>query len=128
MRTVGGVWLTHVGWAADDELDLVVESLDDVLSNIKDQMDSLLSRNTADEGEKRNAIIKVSEVEVLLLEFLFRGLMVRGHLVQFSGSLGDWDTIREGERLRFLTQKPAEGGPIEEIVSVGLTDGGPLVT
>lgn len=128
VRAVGGVWLTHVGWATYDELDLIVESLDDVLSNIQDQVDSLLARNTADEGEKWDAVIKFPEVEVLLLELLFSGEMVWGNGVQLSGSLGNWDTIGEGEGLGLLTQKPAEGGPIEEIISVGFTDGGPLVT
>lgn len=105
--TSGSIWLTHVSWATNNELDLVVEFYDDMLSNVKNEMNTLLSCDSADKCEKRDGIIDVLEMEVLLLEFSLCNSVIGSHCIQFSDSFRNWDTIREGEWLRFLSQKPA---------------------
>ena len=75
------VWLPHVGWAAHDELNLVVELLDDVLGNVQDQVDALLAGHSADECEEWNGVVEVLEVEVLLLKLPLCSGMIRSNCI-----------------------------------------------
>lgn len=52
--TVGGIRFSHISWTSHKELDFVVELLNDMLSNLKDQVDTLLGSDSTNEGEKRD--------------------------------------------------------------------------
>jgi len=108
-------------------LDFAVELLDDMLGDVQDQMDSLLWYDSAYECKHWNAVIKVSEMEVLLLQHLFGCHVIWSSCVQFLQSFGDWNTVGVGEWSRFGPEEIGEGRGVEEVFSVGVADCCPLV-
>jgi hypothetical protein len=62
-----GVRLFHVGWSSNQELNFVFKFVDDMLSDVKNQVDTFLSSHSTNEGEYWDRVIKVLKVEVFLL-------------------------------------------------------------
>ena len=54
MSAASRVRLFHIGRASDEELHLELELVDDVLSDIKDQVNTFLSRNSTNERKERD--------------------------------------------------------------------------
>jgi hypothetical protein len=60
-------------------------------------MHTFLLGNSSDETKQRNIIIQCTEIEILLLHFLFGSSMIWCHVIKFLEPLLDWNTIRESE-------------------------------
>ena len=81
MRALRGIRLTHIGWTAYQNLNLVLEFHYEALSCIEDQMDALLSRDPANKGKHRHRIVQLLEFEVFLLEHSFCSNMIWSYCV-----------------------------------------------
>jgi len=66
--TSGCIWLFHTGWTAYKELYLVLKHVNQVFSNIQNQMNTFLTCNSSYEGENWNWVIKFAEMEIFLLQ------------------------------------------------------------
>ena len=89
-------------------MDLVIKLLDDVLSNVEDQMDTLLGSDSSYEGKEWDAVIQITELEIFLLKILLGSFVVWSAGIELLNSLRDWNTIWEGEWMRLLSQEPSE--------------------
>jgi len=89
-------------------LNLVLEFLDDVLSNVEDQMNTLLGSDSSYESKEWDAVIQITEVEIFLLKILLGSFVVRSTGIELLDSLWDWNTIWESEGMRLLSQEPSE--------------------
>lgn len=77
MGALSGVGVVHVAGTADKELNFVLIVRNDVLSNVQNQMHTLLLCDSSDEGKERHTIIQVTVVEVLHLKQSFRANVIR---------------------------------------------------
>lgn len=125
--TSSRVWVLHVGWSADDELDFTIELFDDSLSDVYNEVNTLLSSNSTNEAEKWSLIIKLVQAEVLLLKHPLSSNVIWCSHIKLSDSLGDWDTIWESKWLWFLSQKISQTILSQNFVSVTQRHGSPLV-
>ena len=74
IRTTSSIRIFHIGWTSYKDIDFVIGCLDEVLSSIKDKMDTLLVSDSTDESKKRNSIVQVLEVKVFCLNNFYREL------------------------------------------------------
>lgn len=98
-----------------------------MLSGIENQVNTLLSCDSADESQKRNAIIKVTEPKVFLLDQLLGCEMIRGSLIEFLDSCLDRNTIGECKWLILLSKQLLKRRSLQQVLFVGRTDSSPLV-
>mmetsp|Transcript_47794 Transcript_47794/g.64813 ORF Transcript_47794/g.64813 Transcript_47794/m.64813 type:complete len:247 (+) Transcript_47794:509-1249(+) len=75
---ISTVWISHIGWATDNEVDFVVHFMYNSLSNVEDQMNTLLFSNSTNEGEQGSFVIKLLELEVFLLQHSLCSNVIRG--------------------------------------------------
>jgi len=78
--------------------------MNNVVSNVKNQVNSLLCGNSTDEGEQWDRIIQILEIEVFLLKQLFGGQVIWSSGIKPSNSLWDWDSIRESKWMCLLSE------------------------
>ena len=70
--TSSSIWFSHISWTTNNQLDFVFEPLNNMLSNIEDEVNTLLRCNPTYESKEGNGIINILEMEILLLK-LFLG-------------------------------------------------------
>lgn len=78
--------------------------MNNVLSNVENQVNSLLCGNSTDEGEQWDRIIQILEIEVFLLKQPFGGQVIWSSGIKSSNSLWDWDSIRESKWMCLLSE------------------------
>lgn len=78
---LGGIRFTHVGCATHQNIDLIAALVDDLLSCIQYEVDSLLSCDSANESKQGYRIVEVKIPEILFLDEFLGSCMIGCGLV-----------------------------------------------
>ena len=79
--TLSRVRITHVAWSSHQELNFLIILLNDYLSHVQDQVNSLLLCDPTYEREEWHRIIEITIVEVLDLQEPLCCDMIRRHCI-----------------------------------------------